>query len=422
MINKSLFTMDQLFNNNNNFLTKINCILLIILPITLLIGSLISNLTITLIAIFFLIDVFKKKQENLFKEKNFYFLIIIYFYLVLNAIFIANNTDSIIRAIGFIRFIIFSYAVSFYFFYFKNTILKFWVIIFFIVSFDILFEYFMGNNILGFESGYPGRVASFTGDEIKIGNFYFALVFICLSFFKGKNEKLFFLLFISFLIISLLIGERSNFLKTLIMYIIFILFFYRINKIKKITFFLSTLIITLIVVANSPHLTSKFTKQIFGDLDSNFLINNKINKEYLIKNNKYFAHYNTATNIFRENIFFGSGLKTFRFESYKYDPLTGERKFSLKGGFGGGNHPHQLHFELLSELGLIGYLMIISNLLYILFKQKNLKGDFLKIAGFLYLIASLIPILPSGSFFTSYAASFFWLNYSFLLRLKLNKR
>ena len=86
---------------------------------------------------------------------------------------------------------------------------------------------------------------------------------------------------------------------------------------------------------------------------------------------------------------FGSGLKTFRIESHK-------REFSLlPGGFGGGNHPHQLHFELLSELGIIGYLLIISNLLLILIKQKNIKGDFLKITGFLFVIASLIPILPS---------------------------
>ena len=52
----------------------------------------------------------------------------------------------------------------------------------------------------------------------------------------------------------------------------------------------------------------------------------------------------------------------------------------------------------------------------------KLKGDFLKITGFLFVIASLIPILPSGSFFTSYAASFFWLNYSFLLKVDSNKQ
>ena len=41
--------------------------------------------------------------------------------------------------------------------------------------------------MLGFQSTYPGRIASFTGDEMKIGNFYFALLFIVLSFFKEKK-------------------------------------------------------------------------------------------------------------------------------------------------------------------------------------------------------------------------------------------
>ena len=416
MINKSYFSMDELLNDKNHFLTKLNSILIIIFPITLLMGSLVSNLAVTLVSIFFLIDVSLKKKGDIFKDQNFYFLLIIYFYLILNAIFVANNSDSIIRAVGFIRFVLFAYAVSFYLFYFKKIIVKFWVIIFFIVSFDILFEYFLGKNLLGYESVYPGRIASFTGDEMKIGNFYFAFIFICLSFFREKNEKLFIFLFVFFLIISLLIGERSNFLKILIMYFIFILFFYETTRLKKVIFFSSILVFIISIISINPQLSSKFTKHIYGELDYNSLINNKIDTEDLIKNNKYFAHYNTAKNIFRENMIFGSGLKTFRIESYKNELNL------LPGGFGGGNHPHQLHFELLSELGIIGYLLIISNLLLILIKQKNIKGDFLKIAGFLYVIANLIPILPSGSFFTSYAASFFWLNYSFLLKVDSNKQ
>ena len=44
------------------------------------------------------------------------------------------------------------------------------------------------------------------------------------------------------------------------------------------------------------------------------------------------------------------------------------------------------------------------------------KKDFLIKAGILFLTASLIPILPSGSFFTSYGAAIFWINYSFLIK------
>ena len=60
--------------------------------------------------------------------------------------------------------------------------------IFLVVSFDILFEFFVGKNILGFESTYGGRIASFTGDELKIGGFYFGFLFICLAFFEKKKK------------------------------------------------------------------------------------------------------------------------------------------------------------------------------------------------------------------------------------------
>ena len=75
-----------------------------------------------------------------------------------------------------------------------------------------------------------------------------------------------------------------------------------------------------------------------------------------------------------------------------------------------------MHFEFLSELGIVGYILIISNLIYILRQNIIKKKDFLIKAGILFLLASLIPILPSGSFFTSYGAAIFWINYSFLIK------
>ena len=76
-----------------------------------------------------------------------------------------------------------------------------------------MFEFFVGKNILGFESSYYGRIASFTGDELKIGGFYFGFLFICLAF--ENKKKLFGLFLIIFFVIALIIGERSNFLKIL---------------------------------------------------------------------------------------------------------------------------------------------------------------------------------------------------------------
>ena len=70
------------------------------------------------------------------------------------------------------------------------------------------------------------------------------------------------------------------------------------------------------------------------------------------QNIKYFQHYETAIEIFKNHKLNGIGNKNFRFECHdkKYfkenSKLTSQRCST---------HPHQIHFELLSEQGLIGY-------------------------------------------------------------------
>ena len=203
----------------------------------MLIGTLISNSVIILINILFLYELKIKKNNLLKKNSNFYFLIFIYIYLILNSILIANDTNSIIRSVGFIRFIILAYAVNYYFKEFSEKILKFWLIIFLVVSLDIFFEYIFGSNTLGFTSPEPTRIASFTRDELKIGGFYFGFIFICLLYLKNKKDLYFYICSIIFFYLSLIIGERSNFLKILFMYMFFVLFFIDTSILKKFLIF-----------------------------------------------------------------------------------------------------------------------------------------------------------------------------------------
>ena len=113
-----------------NLTTKINYFLILILPISLLVGSAISNAVILIIGLLFIFDLYQRKNLVFFHDFNFYFLIIIYIYLIFNSVFIAKNEDSIVRAIGFIRFIFLSYAIFFYFSFFKKIIIKFWFFFF----------------------------------------------------------------------------------------------------------------------------------------------------------------------------------------------------------------------------------------------------------------------------------------------------
>ena len=115
---------------------------------------------------------------------------------------ISGHPEAPFKGIAFLRFILLSYAIYFYSKIFDYSFLKYWAIIFLIGSFDIVFEFFIGFNIFGLKSNYIGRIASFTGDELKVGGYYFGFLLLSLSFFYSYNKKIFYPLFILLLILS----------------------------------------------------------------------------------------------------------------------------------------------------------------------------------------------------------------------------
>ncbi len=407
--------MNQLIKDKNFLLSNLNYFLIIILPITILAGSLVSNITIILISIFFILDLVQRKNNFILKDINFYFLLLIYFYLVFNSFFISENSHAPLKGLAFIRFILLSYAIFFYSKIFDYSFLKYWAIIFLIVSFDIVFEFFLGFNTIGYESIYIGRIASFTGDELKIGGFYFGFIFLSLAFFSKK--KIFIPLLIIFLFISLAIGERSNFLKISIMYFCFFLFFANTSYFKKFCTMVIIFLLIFFVANQSQNLKAKYNFIDILNLNENIeRLNNKDSFNSMVYENRYLIHYKIALNILKQNLFFGKGFKTYRTESYNEKYFDQSLEFSVGHG---STHPHQLHFEILCELGIIGYLLIISNFFYLLFKQSRLKKNFLTKGSILFLIATLVPLLPSGSFFTSYVATIFFINYAFLINTNI---
>jgi len=405
--------MKELFFKKNYQLSDINLILILILPISLLAGSLVSNLLIVILCILYLVDLYINKNNYLYRDKNFLFLLIIYLYLIFNSFWISENPESILKAFSFLRFIILAYAINYYFKRFDKEIIKFWSLIFLIVSIDIIIEIVFGKNILGYSSDYPGRIASFTDDELKIGGFYFGFIFICLSFFH-KKRFWFILVFFIFLFISLLIGERSNFLKIFIMYFLYMLFFIDYSWKKKIIFLLISFLSISMIILSNKKLTTKYFYQIFQKKNQiEISASSKFyHFPYKLKESRYFDHYNLAIKIFNQNKIFGTGFKDFRLDSFK--DVENLNKV-------GSTHPHQIHFEILCELGLVGYFLIMINMIMIILKNIRLKEKlFVRNGAILFLIATFFPFLPSGSFFTSYGATIFFINYAFLIKYGYN--
>ena len=410
--------MNLLRNLNDLILAeKKHIYLIFILPISLILGSTITNANILLIIFFFLIDCKKKNNFFFLKDNNFYFLICFNIYLIFNSLFTGIDLDSLLRSIGFLRFILLAFAICYYLSIdngkYEKIILKFWTIVFVTISIDLIFEYIFGYNLAGLNSEYYTRLASFTGDELKIGNYYFGFILLVSYFIIKQNLKLSNIILISFIVISYLIGERSNFIKIIFISSIFFFFLNKAIFYKKILYsFLLILFASIIIYSNNTlkdNFKTKFIEQAKYFSKSIMKVPVKGDPEFYL----HTCHYYTAIEIFKNKPIIGAGIKKFRYESHNKGKIKNENFIC------GSTHPHQIHFEILSELGIIGYLSLMVYFIYFIYKNIkifNIKKDYYTFAGTLFVLATILPILPSGSFFTTYSASFFWINYSFALK------
>jgi len=84
----------------------------------------------------------------------------------------------------------------------------------------------------------------------------------------------------------------------------------------------------------------------------------------------------------------------------------------------GSTHPHQIHLEFLSETGLFGYSIFLIFIILSIFLsiKSNLKNkNVFQFSGILFVIFSLLPLIPTGSFFSTYSSGLFWINYSLMV-------
>ena len=171
----------------NIFESDRTILLLAFLPIIIIVGNLFINIFYLVFSIFAIYNFNNKKK--FINSTIFYLLIFYLFCLFINLIFSSNFSNSLPRFLKFIFFILF-FKEIFELFYFRNIdfdkIIKFWILIFFIVSADIVFELLFGFNSIGIKSPLPGRVSSFFGDELIVGSFYHFFHFYYRIFFNQK--------------------------------------------------------------------------------------------------------------------------------------------------------------------------------------------------------------------------------------------
>ncbi len=399
-------------------LNRINIFLFSILPISLITGNLLINLNIILINFSMLYLSFKDNDWSWTKDKFFKILIFFYFYIIFNSIYnylIDNSVgvDGIYRSLSFLKFVLLTFALNVLIKEMSSfeKIIKSWFFIITIVIFDVFIEFSFGQNILGFKSLDTTRIISFFYDESVVGGYLLTFSFVTCAYFLNKNfknkKKIFINIFLFIIPLCILVtGERSNFLKCLMLFFLIIIFIDSrhliISKIKISIILLIGIFVAINLNQNLFIKQTEFFKRIL-------VVENAKNFTEKFQNIKYFAHYDTALKIFKDHPLNGVGSKNFR------KKCSDEKYFNenLKNSqFRCSTHPHQIHFEILSEQGFFGYLIFLYMIIFFIYNNLKLsfpnKNIFSYSANF-YLIVFLIPILPGGGVFSSFNGALFWI-------------
>jgi len=115
----------------------------------------------------------------------------------------------------------------------------------------------------------------------------------------------------------------------------------------------------------------------------------------------------TGIKTWSKNKFLGGGLKSFRFNCPKVFINCNA-------------HPHNYYLEILSDLGLVGFFLIISLLIYIFYKSY-LSKKIIIVPFSIILFGETFPLKTMGSFFSTSNSTFIFLLFSLIIGI-LNRK
>ena len=336
-------------------------------------------------------------------------MLILYLYLIFNSLISLNYEIGLSRNIGFIRLIILFVFINYFFFYHENEkkIFDAWSLILLVLITDVFIEYIFGKNLFGWGESYRNRITSFFKDEPIVGAYLAGFIFLIFGHLLNKyNNKTFAFIFLLLAFVALICtGERSNTIKVFAG-IVTSLFFLDFLKLKvKFIIFVLFLVCFGLILNQSNYLKVRYIGQFYN------VLTDKKNYEKFKDDNQYIRLYKSGYSVFKNYPFFGVGNKNYRVETCKSNFDKQKSDYVCL------THPHQLYLELLSEHGLFGFIIILSIFFYLMFKIFKsilLSRNYVQIGAFIFVLINFIPILPSGSFFSDFTITLFWINFSIM--------
>ncbi len=417
--------LQNYFNNSRNYFFL--DILIFLTFFSLISGTAIHNSIIVLTNIIFILFCVLKRIN--FKSSQINFFLFIVFMLFGNIIFSENYISSIIRSLNIIKLVIFSYCLLYLFENLENFYQNLLKIIFFLIVTIILsmiYQYFNGS-IFGhsFMTNHGFSLSGFFKEEYIAGSVLSKLFLISLPlFFEFKYKNIIILNYILLVLFFILLAnQRTAIIMSFGAVIIYFLFENKINIKKKILLIFAPVLFFCIILFSNNHLYDKFINKTLSQFNLNVKQNE--NFTYNFKNTIWGAHFLTAIEIFKDNKFSGSGLKTFRIVcgKDKYSKIDSKNK-----DYRCSTHPHNIYLELLAETGIIIFLIFTGFLLYFTFlgMKKIIENKVYYVNCFSVFFILFWPIQTTGSLFSSINGFFYFVGFVFfynsISRLNVNEK
>ena len=447
------------FNNFPVISSKSLNFLIFLFPFSFILGNLFVNVEIVLISVLGLL-LYKNEILNLKKDIVVNFIIFFFILIIISTlvdIYQDPQNKNLLKSILYLRYfillLVLDCAVKKENINFKLLFLSCFICSTFI-SLDVILQFIIGKNLLGFASNGVHNSGVF-GEELIAGGFIqrfgiLGILFAAIIFKQGSKHFFTLLLYFTIIIIGTVFsGNRMPVLLMLLFIFLGTILVKEIRFSLILSFFLSLVIIliTLKNVNNNVNpsyedyyksfyrngmklwveVKDEFKRGNYSELDKDIDNSKKYSDEYkknflgkkyetIVMRTGHSIVYVTAIDTWLDNPIIGGGIKSFRVKCLKKLYLPNRMCES---------HPHNYYLDILNDSGIVGALLIILTISYLLikkfrnhlnFKIKYNSNNLIFYVIFLNLIIELFPLRSAGSFFSTYNSAFIF----FLIGLFLN--
>jgi O-antigen ligase len=387
-----------------------------LLPLLLMFSRGLADITIVLISLLFLYYSYKNIGWHWVKERWFCFALIFTIYcLTINSAMSIEPTETLAYSLFFIRWPIFAMALSYWILNDIQLLKKFFVsmtVVLFFIIFDTWWQFIFDQDIFGFEKYSADRLTGPFKNNPHVGAWIAKLVLLPpmflilykklkLQHYKNHLTYTFFIVS-SILFLSVFItGERMALL--LILANIFIMFIgIMLDKMFSLKRMFILLLISFCGILYFAYSFPDTTQRAYFS---------SVEKIFNWRISDYGLVWQSAYDVWMQSPVFGVGLHKYR-EACENLGTYGSSYLNAIGP-GVCFHPHNISLQLLSETGIIGFIVFYLMVFYLAI--SSLKTYFknslwLSFAlTFNIIFTCFLPIASSTSFFSNKYGAIIWL-------------